>query len=151
MSIMIIIRKSIKYNADAWQYTFRSRRRRPKSLSTTCNLHLAVHSLYVIFTIQVTFRIRTYNTRFLKIWGFFSGGWLKFFGFLPKKALKSGLLRQKSGGLFKSGCSGGLIKSGDNLGLRQVLYTFKSKCIFKHIFKILVYFKTQYIEIWCIF
>ena len=50
--------------------------------------------------------------RFIKIWGFFGGGLLKFFGFLPQKALKSGLLGQKSGGLFKFGCSGGLIKSG---------------------------------------
>ena len=40
------------------------------------------------------------------------GALLKFFGYLPQRALKSGLFRQKSGGLFKFGCSGGLIKSG---------------------------------------
>ena len=50
--------------------------------------------------------------QFIKIWGFFGGGLLKFLGFLPQKASKSGLLGQKSGGLFKFGCSGGLIKSG---------------------------------------
>ena len=50
--------------------------------------------------------------RFIKNLRFFGGGLLKFFGFLPQKALKSGLLRQKNGGLFKFGCSGGLIKSG---------------------------------------
>ena len=60
-----------------------------------------------------TYRIRAYSTpavyKNLRVFG---GGLLKFFGFLPQKALKSGLLRQKSGGLFKFGCSGGLIKSG---------------------------------------
>ena len=33
-------------------------------------------------------------------------------GFFAPKSLKSGILGQKSGGLFKFCCSGGLIKSG---------------------------------------
>ena len=47
--------------------------------------------------------------RFIKIRGFQGGGLLKI---LPIKASKSGLLVQKSGGLFKFCCIGGLNKSG---------------------------------------
>ena len=59
------------------------------------------------------YRIRAYSTPVVyKNLRVFGGGLLKFCGFLPQKALKSGLLGQKSGGLFKFGFSGSLIKSG---------------------------------------
>ena len=63
--------------------------------------------------ITVSASIDRHCQRFVKIWGFFDGdGLLEFIGFLPPKASKSGLLGQKSGGLFKFCWSGGLIKSG---------------------------------------
>ena len=66
------------------------------------------HDINAIHTVSAPIERR----RFIKIWGFFGGGLLKFFGFLHPKASKSGLKGQKSGGLLKFGSSGGLIKSG---------------------------------------
>ena len=44
---------------------------------------------------------------------------------MPQKASKSGLLVQKSGGLFKFCCTGGLIKSG---GLYALIRYAEWKC-----------------------